>query len=150
MVSHDAYLRVTGETLQNLDNTAEHIRRVLCGLLARDIDYGEEGVKILSDGVNDLRLKKSKEEIDNLIWMYGAFLGKAIIESFSGGKNHWADNKVDNYCIKVYTNAGEETMVAPFTRVIKHFEDGEVSSMYAFFKKVEFVVENGMKNLARK
>ncbi len=149
MFSQDAYLPVAGEDLQNLNNTAEHIRRVLCDLLGREIGYCGEAVKMLSDGVNGLKLKKSQEEIDRLIWMYGAFLGKAIIESYSEGRNHWVDNKVDNYCLKVYTE-DEETMAAPFTRVIRHFKEGDEHSMYAFFLRIGYVVENGMVNTANK
>lgn len=139
-----SYVPLSGEDLQNINNTAEHLLTVLRRRMGDAISYDGAAVKALSDDIDRNRMNYSEEEKKKIIWMYGAFLGRAIIETYSNGRNIWVDNKVDNYCVKVFTSRNEETIAAPFTRVIRHFEDGPETSMIAYFVGIGHVAQNGL------
>jgi len=140
------YFPLEADALQNVSNTAEHLLQVLKKSLGENASYGPLAVKALSEDIDRNRQSYSADESTKgkIIWMYGAFLGKAIIENVGSRKASWVDNKVDNYCVKLTTSMGEEVMAAPFARVAKHLAEGPESSILAYFFGVDEVVRNGI------
>ena len=139
------YFPLEADALQNLSNTAEHLLLVLRKSLGEGASYDPIAVKKLSDDLDKNQQSYNADETTQgkIIWMYGAFLGKAIIENVGKDKAVWVDNKVDNYCLKLTTSKGEEVMAAPFTRVAKHLQEGAESSILTYFFGIDDVVRNG-------
>ena len=140
------YLPVEGKELQNLENTAEHVRSILAKQLGDEARYDANVIRLLSDDLdrNRQRYTADEESKTQIMWTYGAFLGKALIENLPPGRCSWVDNKVDNFCLKVITAKGEETFAAPFTRIVKQLVDGPEHSMFAFYATILEVAGKGM------
>lgn len=132
------YLPIGDRDLQNLENTAEHVLSILKRPLGDEARYDARAIQLLSDDLdrNRQRYVADEESKRQIIWTYGAFLGKALIETLPRGKCLWVDNKVDNFCLKIVTDAGEEAFAAPFTRVAKQLMDGPEYSMTALFEAI--------------
>jgi hypothetical protein len=137
--------KISKDDLKNIEKTANHVLELLRKRAGNNIEFDAESIKLISDAIDHLRGRLSAEQRENIAWMYGAFLGQAIIKSYSNGKNHWVDNGVDNFTIKIYTNKKQEVMASPFNRVLRHIDEGAESSIYAYFVGIGHFVENGIK-----
>lgn len=140
------YLPVAGKDLQNLENTADHVLSILKRQFGEEARYDRQMVAVLSADLDRGRQRYTADEESRqqIIWTYGVFLGKAVIESLARGKCFWVDNKVDNFCLKVLMANGEEAFVAPLTRIAKQLADGPEYSMLALFDAVVETQQGGM------
>ena len=140
------FVPLEGKSLENLDNTAAYILEGVRRDLGPGTSYGPQAVKLISDDIDRNRARYNADENlrKQVLWRYGAFLGKAIIESAAPGKVIWMDNGVDNFALRLTTSKGETPMCAPFTKVIKHLSNGPEDSVYGFFLAMDDVIRNGM------
>jgi hypothetical protein len=131
-----------------LNDIGNHVLRTAHSNLGENANFAD-GVMLISQEIDACRVKFnttwSEQQKENVIRNFGAFLGLAIIKSFSNGKNYWVDCGY-TYGIKVFTSDGE-SIAAPFVRVAKHFDNPE-DSIYAFFITIAYTVRYGMKETA--
>lgn len=140
------FVPLEGESLVNLDNTAEHVLAVFRKHFGASASYGPQMVKVIADDIdeNRARYNADQEMRKRITWRYGAFLGKAIIESAPPGTVIWMDNGVDNFALRLTTSKGQTPMCAPFTKMAKHLANGPEDSVYGFFLAMDAVIRNGM------
>lgn len=132
---------VPEEDLQRIQQYANLAMKTLKDLVAEQAGYNVASITVLSSGVNSLRLKADAMQREKIANIYGAFLGCAIIENYKSHKACWVKTK-DGIGIKLEKPGTKMPLIVfPFTRLFKHFDQGEEQSMLNFYVEIPIAIE---------
>jgi hypothetical protein len=124
-----------GETVTRLNAYAEAVLKILQKTVP-DAGYDEASIRRLSQ---DLSANGSSYKGDarvKIANMYGAFLGKAILVTYSKYPATWVRWRGDVGLEFEADAKGIRKLLMPITRVFKHVDNGESDSIYSLFMAV--------------
>lgn len=141
---------VDREALDNIERAATQLQQMLSQATGQALGFDEAAVRLLSDDLdaNRAQYTASEEARTNIGWLYGCFLGKALL-ALAPGRGMWVDNSVDNYCIMVKKPDNEQLILAPFTRIFKQLNQGPEYSMFAFYIAWRQMSEQGIESVMK-
>jgi hypothetical protein len=120
------------EEVAKLNAYAETILKILRGA-ASDAGYDQASIGRLSKDLTANGSRYTGDQRIKIANMYGAFLGKAILATYSEHPAAWVRWRGD---VGLEFAAGANRLrkiLFPITRVFKHMENGESDSIYSFF-----------------
>jgi hypothetical protein len=127
------YKPIEAETLQLIDSYSDQVMKMLRANIDPSLGFDEKAIKILSDDLEGGRHKYNEEKKNIIANMYGAFLGKAIVQTNLGGSGKWVKYNND---VGIVFNENSETIpfiALPINRAFKHIENGDEYSIYSYF-----------------
>ncbi len=109
---------------------AELVIKQLTPLSGLAFGYNAESVAWVDGFIEQQRSRSDidKNVIDGLSNVLGSFLGECIIRCFGG---HW-NNQEGGWCVRF----DDQNAVYPFTKVRKHFANGQEDSIKRFFEVI--------------
>jgi hypothetical protein len=132
-----------GETVTRLNAYAQTVLKILQKSVP-DAGYDLASIRRLSE---DLSANGSSYKGDarvKIANMYGAFLGKAILITYSKYPAAWVRWRGDVGLEFAADANGVRKILMPITRVFKHVDNGEADSIYSLFMAVpEFLASAG-------
>jgi hypothetical protein len=127
------YQPIEAETMQLIESYSAQVIKMLHENIDASLDFDERATKILSDDLEGGRRKYTEEKKNIIANMYGAFLGKAIIQTQLGGSGKWVKYN-DEVGILYNDNSDTIPLIAlPINRAFKHIETGDEYSIYSYF-----------------
>jgi len=131
-----------GEKLDRLKAYSEHILGVLRSS-APATTYGAAAVERLSDVINGGRLGYDEAAQTKIANLYGCFLGTSLIETYKAHHPRWIESDDGMGIVFAAPPGAVEKIAFPITRVFKQIEQGNVSSIHAWFLAIpEFIASN--------
>lgn len=106
--------------------------------LGVDLNFDEKSILALDNLIQNAWPDQPPIQIDNVILLFGSFLGEAIIKNLGG---QWV--KVEQgWGIKI-----EDTTLMVFTKVKKRFLNGIEDSISYYYKGVKDMLKNDFKDI---
>lgn len=102
--------------------------------------YTDSSVKFLSDSIDAERSVYSEDDKVRIANLYGAFLGRTILENYPTAEGKWVRYGGDVGIL--FVEGTRKRLALPINRVFKHIEDGPRSSMHLFYMAIpQFLVD---------
>ncbi len=121
-----------------IKHLATHFVRTIKAQLDVEVGYDAEAVKALSDYIDQLRPTYSEGVPPGLIQTLGAFLGECVCTVYGGT---WAfDEETNEWGVAVPVKGGD-MWTYPFSKVFKHFLDGQKESVGEFFHALSYLTD---------
>lgn len=127
-------------TLDSIRRNVEYVKTRFSETLGVTLDFNSESIEWI-DGYIDRNGKKlnTVKLRDGMTNILGSFLGETIIEVYGGD---WRVNHENLLGIRFDNNS----WAFPFSKTHKHFKNGQVDSIYSFFKMVPRFLDNSLTN----
>ena len=120
------------EEVARLNAYAEAILKALQRTMP-DAGYDQASVERLSQDLTAHRSGFTGDQRIKVANMYGAFLGKAILATYSKHPAAWVRWRGDVGLEFAVGANGIRKILCPLTRVFKHIDNGESDSIYSLF-----------------
>lgn len=117
---------------KHLKNNASMVIKMMKQELNVDLAFNQESVQWLDGYIERNRRYLRNENIDNLVNVFGAFLGEAMIQSYGGTWGLDSDKNV------WYVRFENDRKAFPINRVADQFKNGAEDSILSFFNRVQF------------
>lgn len=123
------------KVLRQIRDKAEAFKKaVIKGGIA--LDYGAQSILKLDEIIDRFLSvqKPAKAELDEMISLFGCFLGEAMIKTLGG---HWEKNKNGNMAVILRAKSGERTQADVFSIVEKRFRNGTQDSILNYYQMLQ-------------
>ena len=130
------YESIEAETMQLIESYSAQVINMLHANIDTSLGFDEKAVNILSDDLEGGRRKYNEEKKNIIANMYGAFLGKAIVQTQLGGAGKWV-KYIDEVGILYNENSDTTPLIAlPINRAFEHIAKGDEYSIYSYFMAI--------------
>lgn len=105
-----------------------------------DLKYDKESILKLDDMIRSAWPEKPPVQIDNVILLFGSFLGEAIRQTLGG---EWIENE-QGWGIKI----GDATLMV-FNKIKKRLLNGMGDSISYYYQSMEKMLQNNFKDIIK-
>lgn len=129
--------RLSAQEISTIEGYAGLALKTVGDVAKTNVGYDAATVKRLSDDLTRIRKTLDEAARERLATIYGAFLGKAVIEANREFDGRWVRIRNGDVAVRFGKSLSGNTIIAlPITRTFKHIDEGEVYSIYSYFQSI--------------